>query len=313
MEFDGPPPPVVIAPQGLDALIEVLEERGHTVMGPTVRDGAIVVDEVHAVDDLPGGWGDEQEAGSYRLHRRDDDALFGYAVGPQSPRQCLSPPRVRLWSATRTDDGFEVEEDRAPSPRYAFLGIRACELAAVAIQDRVFLGGAATDPTYASARAEAFFVGVTCGTPARTCFCASMGTGPRVERGHDLGLTELISEDDHELLVEVGSEAGALVLAEVLDRTPGRPATDEDLMSGDAVVEITRSRMVRSLDPAAARDVLAANPDHPRWDDVAERCLSCANCTLVCPTCFCSAVEDVTTLDGSRAERVRRWGFLLHP
>ncbi len=300
--------PVVIAPAGLEVLIEVLVERGHRVIGPTVRDGAIVLDDVHGLADLPAGWGDEQEAGRYRLHRRNDGALFGYAVSPQSPRQFLSPPRVRLWSATRTDDGFEVDEPPAdPVPPLAFLGVRACELAAIGVQDRVFRDATFPDPAYVSARDRAFFVAVNCGTAARTCFCTSMGTGPAAEDGHDLALTELLGPGRHDLLVEVGTDAGADVLSQVVDRTDARPASDDDLTDRHAVLDGTKGQMVRSLDPLAARDVLAANLEHPRWDDVAERCLSCANCTLVCPTCFCSAVEDVTTLDGAGAERVRRW------
>ncbi len=48
------------------------------------------------------------------------------------------------------------------------------------------------------------------------------------------------------------------------------------------------------------------NLDHPIWDDIAARCLACTNCTLVCPTCFCSTVEDATDLLGT-ATRTRRW------
>ena len=193
------------------------------------------------------------------------------------------------------------------APVYAFLGVRACELAAVAVQDRVFRDSAFPDPRYAATRAQAFFIAVNCGEPASTCFCASMGTGPAAESGHDLAITELLEPDRHELLIEVASEAGASVLSEVLDRAPGRPASEDDLTDRQDVIDRTVGRMTRTLDPEVARDVLAANLEHPRWDDVAERCLSCTNCTLVCPTCFCSAVEDVTTLDGTGAERVRRW------
>ena len=74
----------VIAPDALDALVGALRDRGFRVLGPTTRDGAIVYDELESAAELPAGWTDVQEAASYRLERRQDEALFGYAVGPHS-------------------------------------------------------------------------------------------------------------------------------------------------------------------------------------------------------------------------------------
>ena len=291
----------------VDELIGILGRRGYTVIGPRVRESAIVLDEIHAASDLPVGWTDEQEAATYRLHRREDRSLFAYAVGPYSPRRYLSPPKKTLWSAQRTEDGFELVDDALDPPPYAFIGVRACELAAIAVQDRVLRDGPYPDPAYVRAREQAFFVGVNCGSPAATCFCTSMGTGPQVDAGHDLAMTELLDGDRHELLIEAGSDRGAEVLTDLQSTVSWRRAADHDLEAAQQIISATVVKMSRRLDPAVARDVLIANLDHPRWDDVAERCLSCTNCTLVCPTCFCSAVEDVTSLDGDRAERVQRW------
>jgi ferredoxin len=296
------------ATQAVDELIAALGRRGYVVLGPRVRDGAIVLDELHGVTSLPVGWTDEQEAATYRVHHRDERSLFAYAVGPQSPRRYLSPPRKTLWSAVRIDDGFEfVDDDVVEPPPYAFVGVRACELAAIGVQDRVLRDGPYPDPAYVRAREQAFFVGVNCGSPAATCFCTSMGTGPAVEAGHDLAATELLDEHRHELMVEVGTARGADVLAEVQSMVSWRTANDSDLGAARHIITESVVKMTRRLDPVAARDVLISNLEHPRWDDVAGRCLSCTNCTLVCPTCFCSAVEDVTSLDGDRAEREQRW------
>ena len=296
----------VIAVDGLDALIRSLGQRGYQVVGPTVRDQAIVFDEIGGVDDLPAGWTDEQDGGSYRLRRRDDQALFGYAVGPHSWKQFLFPSRSLLWRASRDGDGsggFTVEAGAEELPRYAFLGARSCDLHAIDIQDKVFLDPDATDPTYASGRQGAFVVAVNCGVAGGTCFCVSMETGPKASGGFDLALTELLDADRHEFLVEVGSEAGAELLAAL----PARDARATDTEAAAGIVERTAGSMGRSMDTHDIRDLLAANLEHPRWDDVAERCLSCTNCTLVCPTCFCSSVEDVTDLAGESTERWRRW------
>jgi sulfhydrogenase subunit beta (sulfur reductase) len=292
----------VVDPQGLDALVRALRTRGFRVLGPTVSNGAIVYDDLASADELPIGWGDVQEAGAYRLERRADDARFGYAVGPHSWKQFLFPARVRLWGARRTEDGFELEERAAPDAPYAFVGVRACELHGIAIQDRVFLEGRHVDSDYAARREDAFIVAVNCFEPGGTCFCTSMGTGPKAEAGYDLALTEIL-DGEHRFLVEVGSARGAEVLSEL----PHRAAGDADRRAAAAAVEGAAGRMGREVDATDLRGLLARNLEHPRWDDVAERCLTCGNCVLVCPTCFCSAVEEVTDLTGERAGRVRVW------
>jgi sulfhydrogenase subunit beta (sulfur reductase) len=292
-------PNVVIAPAALDLLVGALRARGFRVLGPVVSNGAIVYDDLESAGDLPVGWTDSQDGGTYRLERREDEARFGYAVGPHSWKRYLFPPRVRLWRARRNGG---VEEEPLDETPLAFLGVRSCELHAIEIQDRVFLGGAHVERDYAARREGAFLVAVNCFEPAGTCFCTSMGTGPKVEAGYDVALTELL-EGDHRFLAEAGTERGAEVLAEL----PSRPAEPRDLSAAEASVEAAKSKMGRTMEAWDLRDLLARNLEHPRWDDVAERCLTCGNCTLVCPTCFCSAVEDETDLSGDEASRNRVW------
>ena len=293
----------VITPDGLDSLVAALRKRGYRVLGPMVSDGAIVYDDLESADALPIGWTDRQDGGTYRLERRTDEARFGYAVGPHSWKRYLFPPRIRLWAASRSDDGTPaVEEEPLDETPLAFLGVRACELHAIRIQDRVFLGGSHTDRDYAARRAGAFLIAVNCFEPASTCFCTSMGTGPKADAGYDLALTELL-DGEHRFLVESGSERGAELLAEL----PSRPSTASDLEAASASVDSAVQKMGRTMDTHDIRDLLASNLEHPRWDDVAERCLTCGNCTLVCPTCFCTAVEDETDLTGAEAERWRVW------
>jgi sulfhydrogenase subunit beta (sulfur reductase) len=293
----------VIEPEALDALLGALRARGFRVLGPTVRDGAIVYDDLDSATELPIGWTDVQAPGSYRLERRDDEARFGYAVGPHSWKQFLLPPRVRLWQARRRgENGFEVEEEPLEDGLFAFFGVRSCELHAIAIQDKVFLEGRYVDRDYASRREDAFVVAVNCFEPGGTCFCVSMNTGPRAEAGYDLALTEIL-DGEHRFVVEVGTDRGAEVLREL----PRREAAEADLQAAGAAVSGAAERMGRELDAGDLRGVLARNLDHERWDEVASRCLTCGNCTSVCPTCFCTTVEDVTDLAGEQTERSRVW------
>jgi sulfhydrogenase subunit beta (sulfur reductase) len=294
---------LVVETRELDALLGALRERGHTLVGPTVRDGAIVLGEIDSCADLPVGWTDEQDGGRYRLRRRDDGAFFGYAVGPHAWKRWLHPPAVVRWRARRANGGFVAEPDTAPPPRYAFVGVRPCELAAILVQDRVFLGGPFVDPAYRSRREAAFVLAVDCGVPAGTCFCASMGTGPKAGPGYDLALTEVVGGGRHLFVATVGSGRGA----EVADAVAGRPAEPEEVEAARAVTATAEGRMGRSLDTDGIQELLYRHYEDPHWDEVAKRCLACANCTMVCPTCFCATVEDETDLTGSATERRRIW------
>ncbi len=295
--------PAVIPLEALDGLLATLRVRGFRVLGPKIRDGAIIYDDLGAASELPIGWTDEQSGGSYRLKRREDGARFGYAVGPHSWKRFLFRPEVRLWRATRSPgDDMVVEEEPTEAKPMAFIGVRSCELHAIEIQDRVFIGGRHVDRDYANQREDAFLVAVNCIIAGGTCFCASMGTGPEASAGYDLALTELL-DGDHRFLAEAGSDRGAAVLAEL----PQRPATDADLTAAGVAIAATAAQMGRTMETDDIRNLLARNLEHPRWDEVADRCLSCGNCTQVCPTCFCSSVEDTSDLGGEVAERTRVW------
>jgi sulfhydrogenase subunit beta (sulfur reductase) len=294
---------VVIEHGALDALLGALRERGYETVGPTVRDGAIVYDEVRTASDLPAGWTDEQDGGQYRLNESDGEALFGYAVGPHSWKRYLQPPSQVCWRVQRVDRGFVAETNAEPPPRYAFVGMRPCELAALLVQDRVFLGDAFPDPDYRGRRESAFLLVVNCGAPAGTCFCASMKTGPRAGPGFDLALTELSGDGRHDFVVEVGTERGAAVAAGL----PHRRAEPADVETAEAVLREAKGRMGRALETEGLKERLERSYEDPHWDEVAKRCLTCGNCTMVCPTCFCSTVEDSTDLPGTRAERRLVW------
>ena len=295
---------LILASRELGNLISTLVEHGYAVFGPTVRDGAMVYGPIESIQDLPQGWTDEQGPGSYRLKPRDDDALFGYVVGPQSWKKYLHPAQVRLWAAELRNGTFRIlnNEKNAPPPQ-AFLGVRACELAAIRVQDRVLLEDRYRDPIYATRRSGAFLIAVQCTQCAPTCFCASMGTGPSVSDGADLVLTELLGSGEHRFLVRAGSERGAEVLSE-LQTTP---ATEADVTQAEAAVHAAADGQIRGIDNKGIKELLYQNFEHPRWENVAARCLTCANCTMVCPTCFCTTVEDTSDITGDHAERWRKW------
>jgi sulfhydrogenase subunit beta (sulfur reductase) len=293
---------VVFECEHLQQLLDALSKKGYRVLGPTLRDQAIVYDEVGSLKDLPGGWTDEQNGGTYRLSKRKDSALFGYVVGPHSWKRFLLEPEVRLWQAKRNEIGFKTIENKREMSKLAFLGVRSCDLHAIAVQDKIFMAGEYVEQSYKRRRDNLLVVAVNCVQAGGTCFCTSMKTGPKATFGFDLALTEILNPDRHYFLAEVGTEIGIKVLSEVTHRE----ATEEETKAVEDAVEKCSRHMGRTLNTTEIRELLYRNYENPRWEDVASRCLTCGNCTMVCPTCFCTTVEDYTDLSGQLAERRRR-------
>ena len=294
----------VVEATDLQHLFDALRKRGYELYGPVMHEGAIIYDRIHAVADLPAGWTDEEAPGHYRLVRRADDALFAYGPGPHSWKRLLHPPTVQLFHAKRDANGDLVTVDDTPPPvKRAFVGVRSCDLAAIGVQDRVFLGGPYVDPQYKARREGNFIVAVNCSQSGANCFCVSMGTGPRAYSGFDLGLTEVLADGRHYFVVETGTEAGAEVLAELPHHTAGT----EELEGAETVVAKAAFRQTKKLETAGLAEALKKTLECVMCEDVAKRCLTCGNCTSSCPTCFCTTVDDVNALAGDEASRVRRW------
>jgi ferredoxin len=304
----GPEGAVVIERGDFPALLLALVERGYQLLGPKIENGALIYAEVTSDADLPIGWGDEQQGGHFRLRRARPEALFDFSVGQHSWKQFLLLPKLRLWQARAGEDRFHPFElppysQRTSAPPAAFIGVRACDLAAIAIQDRICSEATFPDTEYAARRMKAFIVAVNCTNPCGTCFCASMGTGPRAASGFDIVLTEVLEGGRHYFLARAGTDLGRDLLAQVKPS----PAADSERHAAERVVASAAGRMGRALDTSGIKELFYRNLEHPRWDDVTKRCLTCGNCTLVCPTCFCVDIEDYTSLDGAKAQRVRSW------
>jgi len=283
----------------LQRLIDRLWEQGFRVLGPVPRNGGVVFDEVCRVADMPVGLREEQAPGRYRLVDGVPGEVFGVVNGPGSLKPSFFAPEEPLLEIRRERKGFSVAEVQPAAPRLAFLGVRACDLAALAVQDRIFLYDRVRDTHYATRRDGVLLIAANCTRAAATCFCVSMGTGPQAKQGFDLALTEL----DEAFVLRSGSAAGEAVIADLTLQTASAAE------SADAATRIAAcaAGMQRQLDTSDLPRLLYDEAENPRWDDVARRCLSCTNCTMVCPTCFCHTVVDVTEIEGNMSQRVRQW------
>jgi ferredoxin len=301
---------VVIGLDGLDELVKAVVAMGFRAVGPSVVDGAITLTDIDGVAELPAGWQDSQAPGQYGLTQTGSGRLFDWAVGPQSVKAEVFPPKVTIWRAKPPE--YQVEEVADAAAPVAVIGARPCDLAALEVLGRALDGTPVPDPTYHRRRRATFLVATECTRPASTCFCAAMGTGPGVADGFDIALTELdgpVAGDGcpggsrtPRYLARAGSQLGR----DVLSNLSQRPANDEDRSQRVALLARAGSRMGRSVDTSGLPELLARNLGNGRWDEVAERCLACGNCTSVCPTCFCANFEDTTDLQGT-VERRRTW------
>lgn len=304
---DAASPPLWLPRDDLQRLVDLLRSQGRRVLGPVVREGVLRFDEIRTIAELPAGWSDEQAPGRYRLvHDDDRDDLFGVVSGPDSLKPHVFVARepllqIEMDAASGPGRPFRATPITPAAEPLAILGVRACDLAGLAVQDRVFLGDRFVDPSYAARRARLFLVAVGCTHSVATCFCASMDTGPapRTGSGYDVALTE----QDTGFVARAGSAAGATLLGALgLDAAPPAALSHER-----SAYTACADGMQRALPRESVHDLLLANLDHPRWDAVAERCLSCANCTMVCPTCFCHDVRDEPSIDLQGSVRVREW------
>lgn len=285
----------------LDALLAAIRRAGYVrTVGPTVDNGAIVYREIHSAADLPKGINDIQAPGSYRLSEVNSQRYFAWANGPQALKPLTFAPREPLWQCRRSaEGGLEFSDVTQEIPPTAVLGVRACDLAAMAIHSQHFLQEPYRDPHYQARRDSLFLIAVHCTHPADTCFCASTGDGPRAQTGFDLALAE-ISEG---FLLTAGTPSGGRILAAL--NLP--PASAEQQARADAEIAEAGQNQRRALPSGNLQERLYARLEHPHWDVVGRRCLSCGNCTAVCPTCFCHAELDDPVLDGSSSVHLRQW------
>ncbi|MBI2426067.1 MAG: 4Fe-4S dicluster domain-containing protein [Candidatus Hydrogenedentes bacterium] len=287
----------------LAALATLLLGRGYELIGPKLAGGVITYAPLAGIEEMARKIRDAQGPGHYRSSPGEEDVWFSYVPGAASLKPWFNPPKCLVCRMRGSADEFLNETPPVTAPKRAFIGVRACEVAALRMQDKIFLEGPYADPEYRARREGALILAVNCSHPAETCFCASMQTGPKATTGFDLALTEISAKGKPAFLIEKGSDAGGELLGEL----PVRMATAKDKEAAILVSERAAQQITREINPERAARGLAAGLEHPHWATLESRCMNCANCTLVCPTCFCSTMEDSTSLSGDTAERWRLW------
>lgn len=313
----------------LPLLLNILSQSGYLCIGPQVHEGSIVYKEIKESSELPWGIIDHQKPGYYRIEKTNRKAAFLFTNGPQGMKPYLFQSSQELWEVQRdptpktnstikfNSGGASVNGNhhyhssrhsiskKKNSSKVAYLGAKACDLAALAIQDRIFLGDKYIDPYYQSYRENLFIIAVNCTRSSTNCFCVATGDGPKVTKLFDIVMTEL--EDQESLLIKAGTIYGEKIITELQAENALRDASSEKVTLAEEVINRAASEQTKKLPPTSLRDLLFANLEHPRWIEVAKRCLSCSNCTQVCPTCFCHSSMELPSLDGKQSKHLRVW------
>lgn len=300
-----------------DQLIHTLQSCGFSCSGPLLRDGAILYDNISSSAEFPVGVTVQQKPGSYSVERTESARFFSWSNGPQALKPLTFTPRELLWQAHLSSTGdVEFESSLQHQHPLAVFGVKACDLAALELQDKHFLGNI-SDPFYHARRETLFLIGVNCSHPSETCFCASTGDGPSATSGYDLLLDEL----DDGFIIQSGSEAGTGIL-NALNLPPATPTQIDTANSATALAAASQTRV---LPEGNLAPMLFSQLDNPQWKAIAERCLSCGNCTSVCPSCFCHNETEIPSLDGKTSDHYREWdscfteghsythGFVIRP
>jgi formate hydrogenlyase subunit 6/NADH:ubiquinone oxidoreductase subunit I len=293
------------SPADLDRLFDRLVREGYELWGPRVMDASIALHPIRRVKDLPVGWTQDSAAGEVKLRRSDDGVLFSSPVGSSSLKRFLHPPEQTLVRIERLRRHLRAEApETVPPVRRAVFGLRACDLEAADTLAQVFAG---TDPEVRRRRDALFLVAVRCLRTMPTCFCTLTHTGPEPASLHDLTLTEIPGPNGVQRFVEATSEAGA----EQLERLRLQRATPDEAAAMAAALEEAERRIRkdqdRGIDLAAIGAGLMDRLEHPRWEETGDRCLACGNCTMVCPTCFCTQVVERTDPTNSHSRREQQW------
>jgi sulfhydrogenase subunit beta (sulfur reductase) len=256
----------------LTEFLESLRDFG-SLYGPTRKDGLLVFDRI---DDIRS------------LEITDENTLL--------PLKKLFHPR--------TFDMFRFDENGF-TPDYSLfekrvvIGVHPCEIHGIRRLDEVFMGNQ-PDPYYAGLRNNTAVIGFSC-LPTENSLCKSTGTDI-VESGFDLFFVNL--GDFH--LVWVGSSLGHDMILK-REQFFSDNVTHEEIQEYIAWRRRRDSMFKKSFDFDSMPDIMDLSYNSDVWEFFASKCLSCGQCTMVCPTCNCYDVRDVLDISPTKTGRRERY------
>jgi ferredoxin len=257
--------------------------RNYKVFAPVEQDGFVIFQEIHS----------------------GSEASLDYINSKKPPKEVFFPQAERLFSYDlNRKEGWGVDEPiLAEKPRIIF-GIRPCDARSLVLLDNVFDGKLYRDPYYADKRKNTTIIALGCNQPGSTCFCTSLEGGPFSQDGSDLLLVDI----GDKYIVQVITETGEKLTKE---QTEFKNAEEHSLSSMRDTIKMAEASIGPKIEVQKVTDRLDSMFDDHFWDMVSEKCLGCAVCTYLCPTCHCFDITDEIT--GTDGERVRTWDSCAFP
>jgi ferredoxin len=287
--------------QRIDDMLYQLQGDGYKCVAPRHHESEINYDTITKSADLPWGFHDEQAPGHYKVNKSDHKHAFGFVLPTTSVKPMLFKAKENVWKVKRNDEGKLAFEPIVEFEKIAVFGVRPCDLRGIEIQDRVFMENSYNDVRYVKRRENQFLIAMNCTKSHSNCFCVALGDAPQADKGFDLAMTEIEGDG---FVVEIGSDKGRALL----DALDLEAASGGQAQKALAKIVYAVDGQKKTLPPIKEVETkLMANLEHPQWDDVASRCLSCGSCTQVCPTCFCHTERDEPNVLGTETNHTREW------
>ncbi len=281
------------------SLIDYLVEQDYSVIAPTIKQDAIHYQPIHHIDEMVCSYHEQSSAGSYQLVKDQSGKYFNWSNGVSCLKPWFFKPHETLWQLNLNKTPPQYQAIIPKEQKKAFIGVRACDLAALQLQDQHFLQDKYLHQQYHANRQQSIFIAVHCAAPSTNCFCTSTEDGPECSQGFDIVMTEL--------------ESGFILQGEntfsqkLIDHLPVETVSKQSWQEQDDILKRAKQKIQRAFNPEKVAKKLQQRLHDNIWQDIAEKCLACGNCTLVCPSCFCSKQGDEMPLAGNKVEHIQYW------
>ncbi len=231
--------------------------------------------------------------------REEGDPLIEFDLPKKSCKGIFFPQTEKLFDLEIENGRYAgVEEKDIPDEKRVLFGSRPCDARAMGILDKVFEEDAEEiDPYYSKRRDQTTVISMGCSDPPKHCFCTSLDAGPHSIEGSDMLWTDI----GEKYLVEVLSDKGEELFMENSDNF--QEASEGEKKKAERVKEESREQISNDLKTDGLMETLDDSFMSDYWKKIADRCIGCGICTLLCPTCHCFDINDVECHSGGCRER----------
>ena len=186
------------------------------------------------------------------------------------------------------------------APELAVFGVHTCDLAGIQCLNMVF-SERPRDYNYLFRKDKIFLIGMECSDYCDDSASCALVNSYMPSGGYDLFFTDL----GDRFIIHVNTQKAE----EIIEEMGLAKAVPADITALEKVREHKRSvfRNEIGVDSRKLPEMIAKGEKSKVWEEIGGRCVSCGNCTNVCPTCYCFDMADTINLDMKTGSRARTW------